>query len=382
MDKVLSYDKNLFIKDLFEVICEILAGRDYSTYEHTARVATIAKQIGMVMGLPEEELRILELAGLVHDIGKTAVPDDVLLKPDLFSAQDRKIMEFHPLIGARLFAKRLSDDRITNIILRHHERLDGSGYPQGLKGEEIDHLSRITAVADVFEALTAKRPYKKSLPTKTAYHILEQEAADNLFDKDVVDALVGFGDHYSALEPTYLYPNSGFMEEIEHFRRDTFFRDTLSELYNYRYLLVLDDLQLLGETSAAGYELQLINFSNLAKFQQEYGFIVANQVHDEIGQRLKETIILFRQKRLNYDGSIMLFRKHCDYMIYSEADSEKDLTDFLDHIRKNLELLYEEWQLEANCFRLWFDRKVSIENAITKIFTMEANAVEVCKKLP
>lgn len=379
MGKLFISDQNLFIKDLFEAMSEILAGRDYPTYEHTARVSAISRQIGTVMELPETELKILELAGFVHDIGKTAIPDDILLKPDLFSEQDRRIMEYHPLIGAKLFAKRLSDDKITNIILRHHERLDGSGYPLGISGEEIDLLSRITAVADVFEALTSKRPYKKPLTNRIALQILTQEAAENHLDKDVVDALVRIGDDF-ARKPAHLYPAAGFMEEIEHFRRDAFFRDALSELFNYRYLLVLDDLQFLGETGAAGYELQLINFRDFGRFQQKYGFIIANQVHDEIGFRLRETIGLFRQKRLNYDGSIMLFRKHCDYMIYSESDNEEQLADFLDHIRGNLELLYEEWALEANCFRVWFERKVSLEDAITRIFTMEADAVESCKK--
>ncbi|MEN8140415.1 MAG: HD domain-containing phosphohydrolase [Thermodesulfobacteriota bacterium] len=379
MDQLLNFGKYTLIKDLFEVMSEILAGRDYPTYEHTTRVAAIAKEIGAVMGLPAEELHILELAGLVHDIGKTAIPDDILLKPDLFNVQDRRIMEYHPLIGAKLFAKRVSDDKITNIILRHHERLDGSGYPLGLQGEEIDLLSRITAVADVFEALTAKRPYKKPLTSKIAHQLLEQEAKDNHLDREAVAALISIGDDL-APESDYLYPTAGFMEEIEHFRRDSFFRDTISELYNYRYLLVLDDLQHLGETGTAGFELQLINFRDFGRFQQEHGFIVANQVHDEIGQRLRETIARFRERRVNYDGSIMLFRKHCDYMIYSEADSEEDLTEFLGEIRGKLELVHEEWGLEANCFRRWFERGVSIEEAITKVFNLEARQVESCKR--
>ncbi|OKY75376.1 MAG: hypothetical protein BM485_08915 [Desulfobulbaceae bacterium DB1] len=378
MDRILSYDTNMLIRDLFEIMSEVLANRDYPTYEHTTRVARISRRIGCVMGLPDTDLEILELAGLVHDIGKTAIPDDILLKPDLFNVQDRRIMQYHPLIGAKLFAKRLTDDSITNIILRHHERLDGSGYPFGLRGDEIDMLTRITSVADVFEAMTAKRPYKKPLPVAIALQIVVQEAASGHLDRQAVEALTRLGDDLITAPPT-LYPTAGFMEEIENFRRDSFFRDTLTELYNYRYLLVLDDLQLLGETGARGFELQLINFKEFGKFQQENGFIVANQVHDEIGQRLKETVACFQEPRKKYDGSIMLFRKHCDYMIYSEANSEQDLAEFLGQIRAELALTHSEWGLEANCFRLWFDRKVSIEEAITRIFTMEAEA-ESCKK--
>lgn len=371
--------RDLLVRDLFAIMSEVLASRDYPTYAHTIRVARLARLTGAAMGLPEKDLDILELAGLVHDIGKTAIPDDILLKPDLFNIQDRRIMQYHPLIGAKLFAKRLTDDSITNIILRHHERLDGSGYPCGLKGDEIDILTRITSAVDVFEAMTAKRPYKKPLSVATALTIVSQEAESGRLDRRAVAALTRLGDDL-LMKPPILYQSAGFMEEIENFRRDTFFRDTLSELYNYRYLLVLDDLRLLGETGARGYELQLITFREFGAFQQEHGFIVANQVHDEIGQRLKETVACFCEPRKKYDGSIMLFRKHCDYMIYSEANSEGELAEFLGQIRAELELTHAEWQLEAKCFRRWFNRAVPIEEAITRIFTMQAEAAESCKK--
>ncbi len=189
VEQILGYNNNLLIRDLFEIMNEVLANRDISTYKHTLRVAQIANAIGKAMHLSEEELTILDLGCLVHDIGKTAIPDDVLLKPDLFNDQDRRIMEFHPLIGAKLFAPRLHDDRITNIILRHHERLDGSGYPQGLLAPEIDTLSRIAAVADEFEALTSKRPYKSPFSVHTAIGILQYEAEKGALDIKIVEGL-------------------------------------------------------------------------------------------------------------------------------------------------------------------------------------------------
>lgn len=380
MDNILSYDNKMLIKDLFEIMSEVLANRDYPTYKHTTRVADIAARIGRLLGLTDKELEILELAGLVHDIGKSAIPDDVLLKPGLFNDQDRRIMQYHPLIGAKFFAKRLPDDCITNIILRHHERLDGSGYPNGLRGDEIDLLSRITSVADVFEALTASRPYKKGLSQKNALRVVEHEVGQGRLDREAAEALAQLVNDSLELEDVFLYPTAGFMEEIENFRRDSFFRDTLSELYNYRYLLVLDDLKLLGETGDRGYELQLINFINITELQKKYGFIITSQIHDEIGQRLKETVLHFQDKRQGYQGSIILFRKHCDFMIYSEANSEAELADFLTQIRAKLRQSYDEWGLETNCFRLWFSRDVAIEQAMSMIFTMEVEAIESCKR--
>lgn len=378
VEQILGFNSNLLIRDLFEIMNEVLANRDLSTYKHTLRVAQIAKAIGKEINLSEEELTILELGCLVHDVGKTAIPDDVLLKPDLFNDQDRRIMEFHPLIGAKLFAPRLHDDRITNIILRHHERLDGSGYPQGLLAPEIDTLSRIAAVADEFEALTSKRPYKASLSVKKAIAILQYEAEKGALDTQIVEALNSIADSL-VLKDLSIQPTGNFMEEIEHFRRDTFFRDTLSELYNYRYLLVLDDLKVLGKSFTTGYLLLLVNFRGMGRFQVDNGVIVAGQVHDEIGQHLRDIVSKNRQKRRNYDGSVMLFRKHCDYMIYAEENSEEDLKDLISQLKQKVGQTREEWGIEANCYRVWFPNETSIEDAMTRLFSLQVKDAEACK---
>lgn len=378
VEDILGFGNELLIRDLFEIMNEILANRDLATYKHTLRVADIAVKIGGALGLSGEDLTILELGCLVHDIGKTAIPDDILLKPDLFNDQDRRLMEYHPLIGAKFFARRLQDDRITNIILRHHERLDGSGYPAGLAGDEIDPLSRITAVADEFEALTARRPYKSALPAPIALEVLRHEVHKGFLDEQPVAALEQIVADLKTKEET-LYPTGHFMEEIEQFRRDTFFRDTLSELYNYRYLLVLDDLKLLGETDNKGYLLMLIHFHGLGRFQVENGVIVAGQVHDELGQRLKDTVSLFREKRSHYDSSIMLLRKHCDYMLYAESDDEASLQPLIAQIRKKVDKTHQEWGLQAECFRRWFDRSFPMDKALTKIFSLEVMQAESCQ---
>ncbi|MEN8199098.1 MAG: HD domain-containing phosphohydrolase [Thermodesulfobacteriota bacterium] len=378
IERIIGFGDTLLIKDLFEIMNEVLANRDLSTYKHTLRVAQIAVAVGKEAGLSTEELTILELGCLVHDFGKTAIPDDVLLKPDLFNDQDRRIMEYHPLIGAKLFAPRLHDDRITNIILKHHERLDGSGYPQGLLANDIDYLSRITAVADEFEALVSKRPYKTSFSVSTALGILQYEAEKGALDTTIVRNLHCIA-HSLTLEKADMYPTGKFMDEIEHYRRDTFFRDTLSELYNYRYLLVLDDLNVLGEKNTAGYLLLLVGFSDMGRFQMDNGVIVAGQVHDEIGQRLKDSVHNYREKRLNYDGSVMLFRKHCDYMIYAEGDSEEDVEEFIDHLRTQMSNTRDEWKIEANCYHIWFPSTTSIENAMTRLFSLQVQDIESCR---
>jgi len=103
-------------------------------------------------------------------------------------------------------------------------------------------------------------------------------------------------------------------------------------------------------------------------------------VHDEIGLRLRETIARHAMPREKYKASIMVFKKHCDYMIYSEANSEKELENFLGQVRENLEQTHGEWGLEAQCFRLWFPRSITIEEAITKVLSLEVGAIESCKR--
>jgi hypothetical protein len=169
------------------------------------------------------------------------------------------------------------------------------------------------------------------------------------------------------------------MEEIEHFRRDTFFRDTLSELYNYRYLLVLDDLRLLGETGTKGFLLLLIHFRGLGRFQVDNGVIVAGQVHDEIGQRLKDVVAVFRQKRREYDGSVMLFRKHCDYLLYGEGDSEQDMERLVEQTRSMVDLTYQEWGLQAQCFSRWYTKDTPMDKALTSLFSLEVATLESCR---
>ena len=211
-----------------------------------------------------------------------------------------------------------------------------------------------------------------------ALNILSYEAEKGTLDGNIVASLARVVPDL-CLEDSAPQPTGNFMQEIEHFRRDTFFRDTLSELYNYRYLLVLDDLKILGEGDAAGYLLLLVNLAGIARFQVDHGVIVASQVHDEIGQRLKDTVTLYREKRLHYDGSVMLFRKHCDYMIYAEGNSEEDLQPLIQQVRADIDQAHHEWGIESACYRTWFGRETPLEKAMSRLFALEVRDMESCR---
>jgi putative two-component system response regulator len=137
--------------------------------------------------LGEEDLAALRVGSLIHDIGKVAVPDGILLKPGPLTAGERIIMDQHPIVGESICAPLESLRNALPIIRHHHERMDGSGYPDGLCGDEIPLLARILQVADIYDALTSNRPYRKALSPEEALAELSKEADSGWIDGLLVE---------------------------------------------------------------------------------------------------------------------------------------------------------------------------------------------------
>lgn len=139
-----------------------LKTKDDYTYMHSVAVCALMVALGQQLGLPEDQVRLAGLAGLMHDIGKIGVPLDVLNKPGALTQDEFKVVRNHPTEGYHIL-KTLEDlhPSVLDVCLHHHERIDGKGYPEGLKGDEISLLSKMGAVCDVYDAITSNRPYKK-----------------------------------------------------------------------------------------------------------------------------------------------------------------------------------------------------------------------------
>lgn len=165
-----------------------LDARDRETEGHSRRVADIAVAIGRELGLDDEDLKNLERGGLLHDIGKIGVSDLILHKPEELEAGEWDRMREHPEIGARIVGDIGFLSGAVPVIRHHHERWDGSGYPEGLEGAEIPLLARVFAVADTFDAMTSSRPYRQAQSSEAAVRFLERKAGE-LFDPEVVSAL-------------------------------------------------------------------------------------------------------------------------------------------------------------------------------------------------
>lgn len=162
-----------------------IEAKDPYTEGHCERLLECSLELGRRVGLPVEQLTALRRAAVIHDIGKVAVPDAILLKRGPLNAEERKIMQEHPLVGERICAPLKTFRLVLPIIRHHHEKLDGSGYPDGLKGEKIPLAARVLQIVDVYDALTTERPYKRPLPEEETLRIMQEEIAKGWWDPKV-----------------------------------------------------------------------------------------------------------------------------------------------------------------------------------------------------
>jgi len=174
---------------VIKITSDIIELKDSYTSEHQKKVAKISVAIGREMNLPQERLTFITLCALLHDIGKIAIPSEIINKPSSLTPLEKQIMNTHSEIGYNLLKKINVLKEIAPVIYQHHERLDGSGYPLGLKDGEILPEAKIIAVADVVEAMTSHRPYRPALPLDTAIkEITEKKGAS--YDPLVVEAFL------------------------------------------------------------------------------------------------------------------------------------------------------------------------------------------------
>src|SRR5207248_8333535 len=167
-----------------------IEARDPCTNGHCQRLAHYATRLGKSLGLDAEDLAALERGGFLHDIGKIAVPDAVLLKDGHLAPHESRVMRKHPIVGDSLCAGLRSLSKVRPIVRHHHERLDGTGYPDGLRTGEVPLLAQIVGVVDVFDALTTERPYRKPLERGVAFQVLAEEAKKGWRDRALVEAFI------------------------------------------------------------------------------------------------------------------------------------------------------------------------------------------------
>ena len=161
-----------------------IEAKDPYTEGHCERLSSYAVKFGTRLGLESEEITALRIGGVVHDIGKVAVPDAILLKPSALTPDEWSVMREHPTVGARICSGLKSFKLVVPIIRHHHEKMNGLGYPDGLKRDEIPRAARVLQIVDVFDALTTERPYKKAMSDDAAIRVMQEEVAKGWWDPD------------------------------------------------------------------------------------------------------------------------------------------------------------------------------------------------------
>ena len=184
--------ENIF-ENLFSTLyafVETIEARDPYTKQHSSRVTSYSISIAKAIGCSQEEVEVLNVSATLHDIGKIGIPDHILLKTGPLTNDEYAIIKRHPIIGSNIIGHQAMWMDEKDIIKHHHERWDGNGYPDGLKGEKVPLFSRILSVADVYDAMTSDRSYRKKLPEDVALREI-QENAGTQFDPKIVDVFLG-----------------------------------------------------------------------------------------------------------------------------------------------------------------------------------------------
>lgn len=185
--KLVQKNKKIFMETVTS-LAKLIDSRDHSTGQHSARMKDIATSIGKKMGLSQSIIEEISITAILHDIGKIGIPEDILKKPGKLMPHEYHIIQRHPQIGYDTLVNISGLKKVAEYILSHHEMYNGQGYPAKKRGGEIPLISRIISVADVYEAITADRVYRKAMSQEQALQVMH-EGRGNQFDPVVLDAL-------------------------------------------------------------------------------------------------------------------------------------------------------------------------------------------------
>lgn len=175
------------VRELTEALASAIDAKDGNTYGHSHRVGELAMALGSQLHLETPQLAELQVAAHLHDVGKIGIPDAILNKAARLTTEEFAVVQRHPVIGWQILRRISSFQQVARIVRHHHERFDGSGYPDGLRGEDIPLASRLIAVADSYDAMTSMRSYRKAVSAKEAWQELCR-CSGSQFDPEAVKA--------------------------------------------------------------------------------------------------------------------------------------------------------------------------------------------------
>jgi putative nucleotidyltransferase with HDIG domain/diguanylate cyclase (GGDEF)-like protein len=317
-------------KTLLSLI-NLIEYRDSYTGGHSLRVATYSKMVATAMGFSDQDCEKIYRAGILHDIGKIVTPDAILLKPNSLNQSEYELIKTHSSTGANILKDIPMYKDVSQIVLAHHERYDGSGYPNALKGDEIHPMAQIMSVCDSFDAMTTNRIYRGHKTIDEA--VAEIKSLSNIhFHKNVVDIAVKVLSHVVLNENINQLPNS----ELENRRFSFFYRDQVTQAYNSEYLnLILKD-----NTNSYEYKcLNVILVHGFASYNSRYGWSEGDKllfkIADVLQKKFKNSLVF----RLHGDDFIVINKEHVEIII-EELEELLEIKEFkitIENIHFNIE---------------------------------------------
>ncbi len=276
----------------------LIESRDIYTGKHSLRVAYYSKKVAKQMGYSQDVCEEIYKAGILHDIGKVAIPDTLLLKPTNLNKEEFTLMKLHVDIGVSILEKIPMYKTISKYIAQHHERVDGTGYPNSLKDEEISIMGNILALADAFDAITTNRIYKNRKDLKQALEELESLKGIH-FKKEVVDAaLVALKDIKIDLSISQLP-----VTNLEKERFSYFYKDGLTNFYNDKYLDIILNKNIYEKKFKF---LNLIFLNSFGKYNKKFGWTKGDELLRQIAQILSKHISIEVLFRIHGDDFVIL----------------------------------------------------------------------------
>jgi putative nucleotidyltransferase with HDIG domain len=302
LNAMIHFQKNNYEKTLLSMV-EMIEKRDTYTAGHSKRVASYSKMIANEMNYEDEECEEVYRAGILHDIGKVATPDIVLLKPQKLNELEYKLIQEHAKVGYELLVGIPMFKSLSHIVRDHHERCDGSGYPRAIKCDEIHKLAKIMMVADTFDAMTTNRIYKGAKSVKKALAEIAGLSGTQ-FNPDVVNAaLVVLAD--IKIDATI---NQIPDTELERERFAYFYKDRQTDLYNQSYF---DVMAVQNSYDVAYTKLHIFMTKNFSKYNKENGWDAGDTILHKIASYLKENCLSTMVFRIFGDDFVVLDNGEC-----------------------------------------------------------------------
>ena len=326
-EKTRMYEESMY------ALIDMMEKRDSYTAGHSQRVAEYSKMLVLAMGYSSDEVDFIYKAGMLHDIGKIEIPDAILLKPDKLTSMEYSLIQRHSTASYELLSRE-PFSRLAHVVLHHHERYDGKGYPHGLRADQIPFFSQIITVADAFDAMTTNRAYRKSLSRKEAFAILKAEKTKQ-FNPLIVDVALDIFAEVKLPENTTQMPK-GLLEEM---RFSYYFRDQLTSFYNVNYLKFI--FAHAGACQLKIRSVDHLNCTNFALYNKKHGWKKGDELLCLIAQTINfiypDAIIVRaysdnflvlhvneNEPKMDYAKIDLLLSEHELLMIYQHIDLSED----------------------------------------------------------